>query len=292
MTTLTLRRPARRPEPQPIPLDLGPCLSAFTPRMTFLVGKGHFLTAGTTGGGKSSVFRCICCAGAPDARFQFVAIDLKRIELDFLRPRLAAFTDTRDGALNLLTTMHRLMVARQNIGQFLGWRAWHPDARHPYVFILIDELAELVASLGNTADARALAATLLGLLDSIGRLGRASGVFLVAATQRAEALIIGGPLRSLFVYRFAMPSEDPTSYRLCLGIGDDYDLTHLTAGLSVAKPGKGIWKAPGGELVQARIAWRTDNEVDAILDRHHHLALPLETLVGWALDDEALLCAA
>jgi hypothetical protein len=104
------------------------------------------------------------------------------------------------------------------------------------------------------------------LLDSIGRLGRAAGVALVAAPQRPSVDVVGGSLRDQLGWRFGLAVSDKGTSRLATQ-GIPVDLTTL-ADLG---PGYGDWLAPGQSPVLARCDWHPDLSVFAHARTHSHL---------------------
>ncbi|MEA3218345.1 MAG: hypothetical protein QOJ19_4501 [Acidimicrobiia bacterium] len=112
------------------------------------------------------------------------------------------------------------------------------------------------------------------------------GVGLVACTQRAEAAVIGGALRALSLIRFALASLDLSSYRMALGITDGVDLSHLTADLSIQRPGCGLWLDPTHPTIRvARVAWWSDVTVARLMLDHAEMTMPLGQLVEAAATD-------
>jgi hypothetical protein len=138
-----------------------------------------------------------------------------------------------------------------------------------------------------------VAETSAGHLDRIGRMGRALGVGLLACTQRAEAGVIGGALRSLFAYRFSLASLDVSSYKMALGLSEGVDLAHLSAGLSIDRPGQGLWLDPSHPTVRvARVAWWDDAMVEHAISRGARFMVEPGQLIEWAAQDATALAGA
>lgn len=252
------------------------------------IGAGHLLACGTTGAGKSSLPRAVIAYAAPALDVQIVGVDLKAVELAQYQRRLSALAVERDEAAQVLGQVVELMGRRKLIAAGAGWTKWPALQRHPFVAVVVDELAELTTADGLPKPVQAVAQTAAGHLDRIGRLGRALGIGLVACTQRAEASVVGGSLRSLFAYRFAMASLDISSYRMALGVTDGVDLDHLIAGLSIDRPGCGLFLDPKHPTIRvARVAWWSDPHVAGLMLDHAHLTVPLAQLLESAAADAA-----
>lgn len=252
------------------------------------IGSGHLLACGTTGAGKSSIPRAVVAYAAPSPEVQFVGVDLKAVELQQYGRRLSALAVERDEAAQVLGEVVEIMARRKSIAARNGWTKWPASPRHPFLAVLVDELAEVTTAAGLPKPIQAQAETAAGHLDRIGRLGRALGIGLLACTQRGEASVVGGSLRSLFAYRFSLAALDVGSHRMALGLADGVDLAHLTSGLSIDRPGCGLWLDPSHPTVRvARVAWWSDVTVAGLMHDHANFTVPLAQLVQWVAEDAA-----
>jgi hypothetical protein len=250
------------------------------------IGSGHLLACGSTGAGKSSVPRAVISYVAPAPDAQVVGVDLKHVELSQYSRRLSALAVERDEAEQALGDVVEIMARRKVIAARNGWTRWPSSERHPYLAVVVDELAEVTGAEGLPKVAQRTAETCAGHLDRIGRMGRALG-------RRSRGLHTtcgsGGHRRcvaSSFAYRFVLASLDLSSYRMALGITDGVDLSHLTADLSIQRPGCGLWLDPTHPTIRvARVAWWSDVTVARLMLDHAEMTMPLGQLVEAAATD-------
>ncbi len=112
----------------------------------------HVLVAGATGSGKGSVIWSAVRALLPAMMAGWVhvwACDPKRMELSFGRRLFARFADSPAAMVGLLEEAVAEMQWRA--GAFVGTtRTFSPSAEHPFLVVLIDELAFLTAYQART----------------------------------------------------------------------------------------------------------------------------------------------
>ena len=101
------------------------------------------MACGTTGSGKSSIPRAVVCHVALSTLVQPVGIDLEAVELSQYEPRLSALAVERDEAVEVLGGVVEIMRHRKTIASRHGWTTWPASARHPFLAVVVDELAEL-----------------------------------------------------------------------------------------------------------------------------------------------------
>lgn len=232
---------------------------------------GHTLIAGTTGAGKSSWVNSAVGALAPLPHVQLIGLDLKRVELSPWSGRLAALAREPIEADQLARQLDRLLDARAAIADAHRWKWWRASADLPYVALIADELAEAAAH-----------AAVLDVVLRIGRVGRALGVVMLAATQQPNAKVLGGTdLRSLFVRRAALFDPEQLSYVMALGQQATKTHASLLAWLSMDRPGLAVWSDPSTHPVPwlARAHYWTDGDVDHQVAATGHLAVPLDRLI-------------
>lgn len=172
-----------------------------------ILEQTHVAIAGTTGSGKSVLLQQILYAlfCRDPKKNGAVLIDPKRVELSrFGRFPHVWSIDTEPGGMRaaLQYTVnameHRYKVMRAN-----GLTDW-PG---PAVYVVIDELADLV-----TNDAQALDA-----LVKLGRLGRAAKIHLICATQSPDRKTLSAQLVQNFTARVALRCRDRIESRQILG---------------------------------------------------------------------------
>lgn len=178
----------------------GNCIVADLARMP------HLLIAGQTGAGKSvclnTIIMSLLYRGHPGL-VKMILIDPKRVELvtyNGLPHLLVPVVDDARKALNALNWADKEMDDRyktlqqarvRNIGEY---NARHPRNPMPYIVIVIDELADLMA-LG--------AVDLEKLINRLARLARAVGIHLILATQRPDVKVITGQIKANIPTRIA-----------------------------------------------------------------------------------------
>lgn len=128
----------------------------------------------------------------------------------------------------------------------------------PYIVIIIDEVADLMASNGKevTPDIARLTAK-----------ARAAGIHLILATQRPDAKIITGTIKANIPGRVAFKTSQAIDSRTIL---DDSGAENLIG------RGDMLFKGKDGLLVRAQGAWISDEEIARItefIEKHSNLQL-------------------
>jgi hypothetical protein len=96
--------------------------------------------------------------------------------------------------------------------------------------------------------------------------GRASGIIVVAATQRPSSDIIPTSLRDLFGYRWAFRCTTDTSSHIVLGHGWA-SREHTAAAITPDDQGVGLPLAEGGEPRRLKAAHLSDEQVHGIAEQ-------------------------
>jgi S-DNA-T family DNA segregation ATPase FtsK/SpoIIIE len=254
------------------PVELGPFEDAMPVRVLFL--RRHSLLAGNTGSGKSGGLGVILGNLTACADVVIWAIDLKRgMELEPWRSCIDRLATTPAQARALLASAVAVLEARAEQLAAAGQRTWEPSPRMPALVIIIDEYAEL-------ADA---APDAVSDCDSIGRLGRAVAVTLIAATQRPTQKAMGqGALRSQMDVRISFRVRERRDVDLILGQG------MLAAGWhahALNAPGKFLISAPEYDTPRrARAYLLTDQAVADTAAMHAPLRPALDPVSAAAAD--------
>ena len=185
----------------------------------------HLLIAGSTGGGKSTLLNSIittimynCSAN----EIQFVIVDLKQVEFGhFIGSKHLLF----EPATSIYQALERMQwtidemearlkrYAREGHRNILENNNTYKNAKDPYIVIVFDELASLLLdsrkedeesrrgpSLGKIAE---------GKLQQLAEKARATGIHIIAATQRSSVKVVEGNIKANFPARltFRLPSE-------------------------------------------------------------------------------------
>lgn len=167
--------------------------------------RGHVLIAGATGAGKSAVLHTLLCSILLHSRPELVLIDPKQVELaPYARLGRVANTGAEaQAALNrAIEEMERRYTALRTAGvQHIGQ---HPNMRR--MLIVIEELAELLLVAPDVETA----------LVRLAQKGRAAGLHLICTTQRPDATILRGLLRSNLDTRVALNVPKAADSRIIL----------------------------------------------------------------------------
>jgi S-DNA-T family DNA segregation ATPase FtsK/SpoIIIE len=199
----------------------------------------HLLIAGATGTGKSvainSLLISLLFRNSPE-ELRLVVIDPKRVELNLYNgiPHLLTPVVTdHDKAINALKwsvaemdrRYHLLAdTGKRNIGEYNQ----SASDKLPYIVIIVDELADLMAVAQSDVEAAVV---------RLAQMARAVGIHLVLATQRPSVDIITGLIKANITARiaFAVASQvdsrtilDSSGAEKLLGAGD---MLYITAEL-------------------------------------------------------------
>jgi S-DNA-T family DNA segregation ATPase FtsK/SpoIIIE len=165
----------------------------------------HLLIAGATGSGKSvfinSIINSLLFRATPE-ELRFVLIDPKRIELSVYNgiPHLirGVITDQSSALQYLLKSIECMEqrykeFARVGVRNIQGYNSKIKDKK-PYIFIIIDELADLMMRSGKDVEKAII---------RLAQMSRAVGIHLILATQRPSVDVITGLIKANFPARVA-----------------------------------------------------------------------------------------
>ena len=107
------------------------------------------------------------------------------------------------------------------------------------VVVACDELAEMLDTTGASKERKATIRQIEAYISSIARLGRAFGLNLLLATQRPDADVLGGQIKSNITYRICGRADDVLS-RIILDNSDAAD--------KIPKDAKGVFLTHDGTL--------------------------------------------
>src|SRR3989338_3022788 len=179
----------------------------------------HLLIAGTTGSGKSiaihSLIVSLLFKNSPET-LKLVLIDPKRVELSIYEgiPHLVtSVVNENKKAIGVLKwaiqEMERryetlLKAGARDIGSYNGKQK---DNIMPYHVIVIDELADLMASYGREVE---------GSIVRLAQMARATGIHLVVSTQRPSVEVITGLIKANITSRVALQVASQVDSRTIL----------------------------------------------------------------------------
>jgi S-DNA-T family DNA segregation ATPase FtsK/SpoIIIE len=226
----------------------------------------HVLIAGATGAGKASLLWSIVRAMLPAMMAGLVrvwAADPKLMELAYGRAifdRYGRYAATPEAVATMLEDAVDGMQARAAV--FAGKHREHtPTIEHPFIVVLVDEVAFLTAYLAN----RAIRDRIKAALATLTTQGRAVGYSVIAALQDPRKEVMS--IRNLFPDRIAMRLDEPEQVDMVLGDGArdrgalaDQISTDETTGAGVAY----VRLATDPDPVRVRAAWVTDADIRAM----------------------------
>ncbi len=168
----------------------------------------HLLVAGATGSGKSifmhSIIIPLLFKNSPQS-LKMILIDPKRVELSIYDgiPHLISPVIT-EGKKTIavfrwaLSEMDRRYQMLQNAGS-RDIKSYNKGAKEedqlPYIIIMIDELADLMATYGREVE---------GYIVRLAQMARATGIHLVLATQRPSVEVVTGLIKANITARVAL----------------------------------------------------------------------------------------
>ena len=179
----------------------------------------HLLIAGSTGGGKSTLLHSIitgltlCCK---PTKVQFVLSDTKGVEFGkfigaphlLFEPATSVY-QTLEQMDWIIEEVERRLKALSSSGarNIFEYRARGKSL--PSIILVIDELADLLTERSREGKGPSIGKIASAKLDHIVRRSRATGVYVIAATQRPSVNIVSGTIKANFPSRatFRLPSE-------------------------------------------------------------------------------------
>lgn len=189
--------------PSDLMISLGKDVSGAT-WLADLTKNPHMLIAGSTNSGKTicinSLIISLFYQNSPDD-LKFIMIDPKRVELPvynntpyLITPVITNVKKTVNALKWAVSEMDRRFEVLSKAGNrdILSYRA-SGNSMHSIV-IIIDELADLMASAGPEIEA---------LIIRLAQMSRAVGIYLILATQRPSVNVITGTIKANIISRIA-----------------------------------------------------------------------------------------
>ena len=207
----------------PLTFPLGRDVSG-VPVYADLSSMPHLLIAGATGSGKSICIHALICSLLFKNSFdqlKFILIDPKKVELTLYE--------------NLPHLLSKVVIEPKNAITVLKWAISEMDRRYsifleknvrdifayqklalkkdwpfiPFIVIVIDELADLMASFPKEMEASII---------RLAQLARATGIHLVVSTQRPSTDVITGLIKANITSRIAMKVASQVDSRTIIDI--------------------------------------------------------------------------
>jgi S-DNA-T family DNA segregation ATPase FtsK/SpoIIIE len=255
-----------------------------TPTVTDLAQIPHLLIAGATGSGKSVGLNSMICSmllNATPEEVKFIMIDPKMLELSVYDgiPHLIApvVTHPKKAAAALhwaVAEMERRyrLLAEHGVRGIDSYNQIHPEARLPYLVVVIDELADLMlVARRDVEDA----------LTRLAQMARAAGIHLLVATQRPSVDVLTGIIKANFPARISFQVSSRTDSRTIL---DSIGAERLL--------GKGdmLFLPPGtSKLLRIHGAYVSEAEIKRLVDSLRSQQAPVydESICTPKSDDDA-----
>ena len=196
----------------------------------------HLLVAGQTGGGKSSFLHVLIAyllLTQNKRPILPVIIDLKVLEFAYLSDHCLVLTD-KQVAYAFLRGLNKELDRRLRILRDAKCRKiTEYKGNMPFIVVIIDEVAEITEKEAQED------------LNRLGRLARAAGIHLVAATQRPDASLFKdfAKTKALLPGRLCFTVADEVNSRIVLG----NDAAHK---IPKNIPGRAVWKWENETIVQ------------------------------------------
>jgi DNA segregation ATPase FtsK/SpoIIIE, S-DNA-T family len=221
------------------------------------------IIAGATGAGKGSILWGLVRALLPGIRegiVQVLAADPKVMELAFGRTLFAWYAADAKDIAEMLEAAVTGMQARASA--LAGKQRDHtPSREHPFIVVLVDEVAFLTAYHPDKGVRERVKAALATLTTQ----GRAVGYAVVAALQDPRKEVMS--IRNLFPDKIAMRLDEPEQVDMVLG--DGARDRGATADLISSDPATGAGVAyvrleADPDPVRVRAAWVSDADIAAM----------------------------
>lgn len=211
-----------------------------------MLKQPHLLVAGATGSGKSVVINGIVSTAIFDspAEVQFILIDPKRVELVQYKklPHTLTYASEPQAIIAALQKAMYLTESRYREMQKAGQKKYSGSA----VYIIIDELADIMTAYGRTA---------APIIQRLAQIGRAANIHIIAATQCPLSTVIPTPIKVNFDARVGLRTRSAQDSRNIMGFNGCEELPRY---------GQGYYMTPDGTH-KLNIPMVTDEETQQLI---------------------------
>ena len=180
------------------------------------IEKAYLLIAGGTSSGKSTLVKCLVHQllkkrdDAGNHTVDVCIIDLKG-GMDYppqWRIQDCAFCTTAESGLSELEKIERSLKDREKLFEDVSkekgvpcsdldtFNRLYSEKPLRRIVVVVDELAELTDTTGMSKAYKEVTSAVVGKLSSIARVGRALGINLIVSTQRPDANVLPGQIKS------------------------------------------------------------------------------------------------
>lgn len=214
----------------------------------------HMLVAGTTGSGKSVLLHNLIANAIEMKNVRLYLSDTKRVEFSPYsllgrKSIISQIAQTYSETVSMLELLVETMEMRYRI---LASKNLSGVEEDPTIFdkilVIIDEIGDLMAE-DNSGEFQKL-------LIKLASKARASGIYLVVATQHPSVNVLTGVIKANFPARLACKVSSRTDSQVVMDIPGAENL---------AGHGDAIFKSPVQDLVRCQIAFASSKETIASL---------------------------
>lgn len=177
----------------------------------------HMLIAGTTNSGKSVLANCLIYQLVKKG-WHFIGIDFKGgVEFQKFKAFGPVLFERKD-VIEILTQLQEEYAARLarfkplNVEKLSEYhKLVGPEDRLTRIVLVVDELAEMTEKTGDKSVDDEIKA-IINQLGSLARLARATGIHIIAGTQRPDANVLGGQIKNNMSVRISgrMTDKEPS----------------------------------------------------------------------------------
>ena len=220
----------------------------------------HILVAGATGSGKSVCINSFILAmlfNNSPADLRIMLIDPKRVELTnyngiphLLSPVITEIDKTVSALKWAVWEMERRykMFSDQGKRNIIAYNmAPGPEGKLPYIIIIIDELADLMATSAKEVE---------GSIVRIAQMARATGMHLIVATQRPSVDVLTGLIKANIPSRIAFATVSQVDSRTILDVSGSEKLLGN---------GDMLFMASGIKIRRVQGCYSSDAEIEAVI---------------------------
>ncbi len=230
--------------------------------VTDIADMTHLLIAGATGAGKSVCINTLITSllyKATPEEVKLIMIDPKKVELSVYNgiPHLLipVVSDVQKAAGALSWAIREMerrydLLEKEGVRNIKGYNSIEGIEKLPYIVIIVDELADLMMTTGKEVE---------NAIVRLAQLARAAGMHLVIATQRPDANIVTGLIKSNIPSRIAFKVAGSVNSKIILDATGAEKL--LGRGDMLLKT-----RAFDDKPLRVQGAFVTDDEVEAIVD--------------------------
>lgn len=217
-----LEHPLFQERPEPLLFTLGRDVAG-SPVFADLAKMPHLLVSGATGAGKSVAIHSLLTSFLyrnPPEILRFILVDPKRVELSVYNdiPHLLTpvITDAKTTIQSLRWATREMdrrydLLSAAQARDITGYNAAASKSGNgdilPYVVIIIDELADLMATFPREVEASII---------RLAQMARAVGIHLIVATQRPSVEVITGLIKANITSRLALQVASQVDSRTIL----------------------------------------------------------------------------